>query len=85
MPHLAERHVSKMRSDTIALAALIKLLVRIFNCESHSDGTDLKPRPKEEWLTPARKVEAKISGQDPLFDEPEKKAKGIVRRGKQKR
>ena len=31
---------------------------------------DLKPRPKEAWLALARIVEAKRSGQEPLFDEP---------------
>jgi hypothetical protein len=35
---------------------------------------DLKPRPKEEWLELARKVEAKLSGQEPLFDEPDQEA-----------
>jgi len=41
---------------------------------------DLKPRPKEEWLKLAREVEAKLSGQELLFDEPNQEAEGIVRR-----
>jgi transposase len=41
---------------------------------------DLKPRPKEAWLALVRKVEAKLSGQEPLFDEPVPEAETIVRR-----
>ena len=41
---------------------------------------DLKPRPKEAWLTLVRKVEAKLSGQEPLFDEPAQEAETIVRK-----
>jgi transposase len=44
---------------------------------------DLKPRPKEEWLKLARKVEAKLSGQEPLFDEPDQEAEAIVRKVKE--
>jgi len=40
---------------------------------------DLKPRPKEAWLKLAREVEAKLSGQELLFDEPNAEAEGIVR------
>jgi len=46
---------------------------------------DLKPRPKEAWLTLARKVEAKRSGQEPLFDEPAPEAETIVRRIQEKK
>lgn len=45
---------------------------------------DLKPRPKEEWLKLARKVEAKLAGQEPLFDEPDQEAQAIVRKVEQK-
>ena len=31
---------------------------------------DLKPRPREAWLTLVRTVEAKLAGQEQLFDEP---------------
>ena len=41
---------------------------------------DLKPRPKEEWLKLARKVEAKLSGQEPLFDDPDQEAEAIARK-----
>ena len=34
---------------------------------------DLKSRPKE-WLKPAQKVEAKLAGQEPLFNEPQASA-----------
>jgi transposase len=46
---------------------------------------DLKPRPKEEWLKLARKVEAKLSGQEVLFGEPDQEAEAIVRRVKEKK
>lgn len=46
---------------------------------------DLKPRPKEEWLKLARKVEAKLSGQEALFDEPDQEAEALVRRVKEKK
>jgi transposase len=46
---------------------------------------DLKPRPKEEWLKLARKVEAKLSGQEPLFDEPDQEAEAIVRKVKEEK
>ncbi len=46
---------------------------------------DLKPRPKKEWLKLARKVEAKLSGQEPLFDEPDQEAEAIVRKVKDKK
>jgi len=41
---------------------------------------DLKPRPREAWLTLARQVEAKLSGQAPLFDEPDAETEAIVRK-----
>lgn len=44
---------------------------------------DLKPRPKEEWLKLARKVEAKLSGQEAFFDEPDQEAEAIVRKVKE--
>jgi len=46
---------------------------------------DLKPRPKEEWLKLARKVEAKLSRQEPLFDEPDAEAEAIVRKVKEEK
>jgi transposase len=46
---------------------------------------DLKPRPKEEWLKLARKVEARLSGQEPLFDEPDQEAEAIVRKVKEEK
>lgn len=46
---------------------------------------DLKPRPKEAWLALVRKVEAKLSGQEPLFDEPAPEAETIVRRIQEKK
>lgn len=46
---------------------------------------DLKPRPKDEWLKLARKVEARLSGQEPLFDEPDREAEAIARKVKEKR
>ena len=46
---------------------------------------DLKPRPKEEWLTLVRTVEAKLSGQEQLFDEPAPESETIVRRIKEKK
>jgi transposase len=39
---------------------------------------DLKPRPKKQWLKLARKVEGILSGQAPLFDEPDQEAEAIV-------
>jgi len=41
---------------------------------------DLKPRPREGWLKLARQVEAKLSGQAPLFEEPDEEAEAIVRK-----
>jgi transposase len=46
---------------------------------------DLKPRPKGEWLKLARKVEAKLSGQEALFDEPDQEAEAIVRKVKEEK
>jgi transposase len=46
---------------------------------------DLKPRPKEAWLALVRTVEAKLSGQEQLFDEPAPEAETIVRRIKEKK
>ena len=46
---------------------------------------DLKPRPKKEWLKLALKVEAKLSGQEPLFDEPDEEAEAIVRKVEEER
>ncbi len=39
---------------------------------------DLSPRPKEEWLKLARKVEVALSGQQPLFDVPDPLVREIV-------
>ena len=41
---------------------------------------DLAPRPKQEWLKLAREVQGKLSGQEPLFDEPDQDAEAVVRR-----
>jgi len=46
---------------------------------------DLTPRPKEEWLKLARRVEAKLSGQEQFFDEPDTEAEAIVRKVKEER
>ena len=46
---------------------------------------DLKPRSREAWLTLVRKVEAKLSGQEQLFDEPAPEAETIVRRIQEKK
>ena len=46
---------------------------------------DLKPRPKKEWLKLARKVEAKLSGQEPLFDDPDQEAEAIVGKVKEEK
>ena len=46
---------------------------------------DLKPRPKGEWLKLARRVEAKLSGQEQLFDEPDTEAEAIVRKVKEEK
>ena len=40
---------------------------------------DLTPRPKQEWLKLAREVEAKLSGQELLFDGLDPKAEAIFR------
>ena len=44
---------------------------------------DLKPRPKKEWLALARKVEAKLSGQETLFHGPDQEADAIARKVKE--
>ncbi len=46
---------------------------------------DLKPRPKEEWLKLAREVESKLSGQEPLFDQPDQEVEAIVRKIKEEK
>jgi hypothetical protein len=46
---------------------------------------DLKPRPKAEWLELARKVEVRLSGQEPLFDKPDQETETIVRKVKEQR
>ena len=46
---------------------------------------DLKPRAKEAWLRLAREVEAKLSGQEAFFDEPDQEAEALVRRVKEKK
>jgi transposase len=46
---------------------------------------DLKPRPKEAWLALVRKVEAKLVGQEQLFDEPAPEAETIVRKIQEKK
>jgi len=46
---------------------------------------DLKPRPKEEWLKLAREVEAKLWGQELLFDGSDPEAKAIVRKVQEER
>ena len=40
---------------------------------------DLKPRPKGEWLKLAREVQARLTGQELLFDDPNAEAEGLVR------
>ena len=44
---------------------------------------DLTPRPRSEWLKLARKLEAKLSGQEPLFDEPDEEVEAIVQKVEQ--
>src|SRR4030065_651496 len=46
---------------------------------------DLRPRPREEWLELARKVERDLSGQKGLFRETDKEVEKIVRRAKRAR
>jgi transposase len=46
---------------------------------------DLRPRPREEWLELARKVERDLSGQKGLFKETDKEVEKIVRRAKRAR
>ena len=46
---------------------------------------DLKPRPRQEWLKLARKVEARLSGQEQLFDDPDQEAEAIARKVKEKK
>ena len=46
---------------------------------------DLKPRPKAEWLELARKVEARLSGQESLFDKPDQETEAIVRKVKEQK
>ena len=41
---------------------------------------DLTPRPEQEWLKLAREVQGKLSGQEPLLDEPDQAAEAVVRR-----
>ena len=46
---------------------------------------DLKPRLKAEWLKLARKVEAKLSGQEHPLLEPDQEAEAIVRKVEEKK
>jgi transposase len=46
---------------------------------------DLRPRPKEEWLELAHKVERDLSGQKGLFRETDKEVEKIVRRAQRAR
>ena len=41
---------------------------------------DLTPRPKQEWLKLAREVQGKLSGQEPLFDDPDQDAESKRKR-----
>ena len=46
---------------------------------------DLKPRPRDGWRKLARKVEAELSGQALLFDEPDEEAEAIVHKVKERK